>query len=94
MDELERVTGGLLTEATVHERVTAVRTYTRGTTVLRAKRLLARITPYPEWVRSRPRSAEAREMYKRLLKELGAIIAGHRPDEITVSIGKDESGAS
>jgi hypothetical protein len=41
------------------------------------------MTPYPVWVRQRPRSPEAIEVRKLILRELGAIIAGQRPDVIT-----------
>jgi hypothetical protein len=75
-----------MTEATTPDRVTAVQTYTRPATIRRAKALLARITPYRDWIRYQPRSAEACAGYRQILKALAAIIAGHSPDEITIIV--------
>jgi hypothetical protein len=49
MDMLEQVTGGLLTEATVDEGITAVQTYTRPGTIRQAKRLGAVPPGEPTW---------------------------------------------
>jgi hypothetical protein len=93
-DLLATATGGKMTEATTDPRITGVRTFTRPGSVLRARLILAAITPYPVWVRSHPRSAAARAGYKGLLRELGATIAGYRPDTITVILGKSGDAAS
>jgi hypothetical protein len=92
-DELALVTGGLLTESTVDDRVQAVETFISEQSIRNARAVLKRLTPYREWVRSQPRSAEAREMYKRIVRELGATIAGFRPDRVRVFIRNDH-GAS
>ena len=91
MDELTRVTGGLMTEATTPERVTAVETHTYPRTIQRARRVLAQVVPYPVWVQQRERTPEAIAMYRRILRELGATIAGLRPDKITVIARKPAS---
>jgi hypothetical protein len=57
--------------------------YTRPASIRRARAQLKRIAPYRAWVRQRPRSPEAIEARKLILRELGAIIAGQRPDVIT-----------
>lgn len=85
MDELARGTGGLLTEATVSSDIVAVMTHTRPETVRRARTMLARIVPFRDWIRERPRTPDAIAMYRRMFRELGATIAGFRPDTITVN---------
>jgi hypothetical protein len=50
MDELARVTGGLMTEATTPECDIAVQTYTHPRTIRKARRVLAQVVPYPVWV--------------------------------------------
>jgi hypothetical protein len=92
MDELKRVAGGLLTEETVGDGVMAVETYTCPETIRGARRLLAQITPFPVWVRHQHRSVEARTMYLRILRELGATIAGHQPDELTIICRRQTPG--
>lgn len=94
MDELAKVTGGLMTEATTPEQVTAVQTHTYARTIRKARRLLAEVVPFRVWVRQRPRTPEAVETYRRVLRELGATIAGFRPDAITVIASKPESGGA
>jgi hypothetical protein len=61
-----------------------VQTRTYPHTVRNARRLLAMVTPYPVWIRQRERTPEAIAMYRTMLRELGATIAGFRPDAITV----------
>lgn len=94
MDELARVTGGLMTEATTPQRITAVRTHTYPRTIRKARRLLAEVTPYPVWLRQRERTPEAIAMYRNILRELGATIAGFRPDAITVIARKPTIGGT
>ena len=67
------------------------RAYTRPETVQEAKALLSRITPYRVWARHQLVGADARAVYLLLPRELGAIIAGQCPDEITVGV-KGERG--
>jgi len=88
IDELALVTGGRMTAGRPMSGSSASRPFTRSVTILRAKALLARVVPYPVWVRSHRRTPEACAMYKALLRELGATIAGFRPDEIKVILGK------
>ena len=94
MDELSKVTGGLMTETTTPERVTGVQTHTRPATIWRAKATLAQITPYRIWIRQGRRKdartlVAARALYLGVVRELGATIAGHRPDEITIIVKKE-----
>jgi hypothetical protein len=93
MDALARVTGGLMTEATTPEQVTGVLSHTYPRTIRRAKTTLAHVVPYRVWIRQRPRTAEAIRMYRTILRELGATIAGHRPDVIKVIVGKPVRGS-
>jgi hypothetical protein len=83
-----------MTEATTPERVTGVQTHTRPATIWRAKATLAQITPYRIWIRQGRRRdartlADARALYLDVVRELGATIAGHRPDEIAVIVKKE-----
>ena len=75
MDELSKVTGDLMTEATTPKRVIGVQSYTRPATIWRAKATLAQITPYRIWIRQGRRRdartlADARALYLEVVREL------------------------
>jgi hypothetical protein len=44
---------------------------------------MKKINPFREWIREASRSEEDRLMYKRIVREIAAIIAGKRPMSLT-----------
>jgi hypothetical protein len=86
MNHRPRGIGRVLTETTADGRTTVVREYTRPGSIRWAKAFIRRFKLFREWVAEQPRTPEARDMYKLVLRELGAIVAGQQPDKITVTI--------